>query len=137
MKRFVVCCVATLLVACLFISNRTAVLYGYSENLTLYLFSSSSNATIVNVDKDSCFLYSNVYGESFWSCDSSLTPQQIFEDFSAKLIETEEILEGISYYAFSPKIKYRTMVGDKVVNLHVFVSDNKITVGTPIIFGSF
>jgi hypothetical protein len=54
----------------------------------------------------------------------------------AKIIFTEQIEEGTSYYAYSPTIKYRTKIKNKIINLQIFVGKG-VKVGSPIIFGSF
>jgi hypothetical protein len=43
----------------------------------------------------------------------------------------------VSYYAFSPNLPNGTQVQGKKINLHIAVSAERCTVGTPIIFGGF
>lgn len=52
-----------------------------------------------------------------------------------KVIRTEN--GGTSYYAFSKKIPYKVRVFERTVNLHVFICNEYVKVGAPIIFGSF
>jgi hypothetical protein len=59
----------------------------------------------------------------------------------ATIVFTEEIESGVSIYAYSKSVKYRKQIKGKIVNLQIFIPKEKqnkdITIGTPIIFGSF
>ncbi len=137
LKKIMVCLMCILLLSCTFLINKTPIFSAYASDFELYLNSPTSNAHIVRANSFSYPLYKNVYGESFKISSSEFDIEKFFKDFSATVILTEKIEHGISYYAYSNEIKYRTMLFNKSVNLHVFVSENSVTVGAPLILGSF
>ena len=63
--------------------------------------------------------------------------EKLLKDFRATIIFSEEIDGGINYYAYSPKIRYRARVKGKRVNLHAFIKNDRVKVGSPVIFGSY
>ena len=78
------------------------------------------------------------FGVKGEACEMEKTElEKLFLDFNASLLFSEEIDGGINYYAYSPKIKYRTKINGQTINLHVFLGKDKIKVGTPVIFGSY
>ncbi len=133
---------------CLFIScvlvlssiyhiNKTPIFKDYATKYEVYLNSPDSTANFIMVDQPNfCFL-SGVKGESFKTEKNTFDLESFLKDFSANLVFLEEIEQGVSYYAFSNKIKYRTTLHNKTVNLHVFINDTMVTIGSPLISGSF
>ena len=83
--------------------------------------------------KRNCFI---VKGESF-TAPLNYDYKKLLEELNAKIVMTEDASEGNSYYAYSKKIRYCKTINDKKINLHIFVGKTGITVGTPIIYGSF
>ncbi len=123
------------LVFSFFYANSSPVLKKESENIEIYYeygsFGKSEKYDALTFNK------SKTKGES---CKlSGVSYENILKDFSATHVFTEETAFGVSYYAFSPFIPYRAVIGGKVVNLHYFVSfnSNRTVLGTPIIFGSY
>ena len=116
--------------------NNKPLFLGFSDKFELYLGSSSSTAMIVLVDENTFINYKNVCGESFKAEKNNFDLENFLQRFNAKIVFTETIEQGISYYAYSNKIKYKKTVRGKLVNLQIFIGD-MVTVGAPIIFGSF
>ncbi len=125
------------LVVCSAYINSTTYLEKYNGRYEVYLLSSSSNAKIMQVDKRSSSLFVSKRGEAVFLENSILSPNEIFDSLSAKQVFIEETEEGISYYGFSNKIKFKKMINGKVINVHVFKSERGIKIGLPIIYGSF
>ncbi len=125
----------TILLAFLSLNSRP-VFSDYSNKIELYFNSSSSMAQIVNIDSFNKQFFFSVRGESFKVDKQAFDLENFLKEFSALMVFVEEIEEGVSYYAYSPKIKYRAKILGKTVNLHIFLG-KQITVGSPLIFGSF
>ncbi len=136
-KKISVCLTCALLVFCTCFVNRVPVFKDYASELEVYLNSRDSTADFVTVPVTNFVFLNNIYGESFKTNKEEFDLQNFLEDFSATLINTEQTSYGVSYYAFSKKIKYRTTLFNRPINLHVFISSDTVTVGSPLISGSF
>lgn len=136
LKKIAVIVIACALVFTVYTKNNQPIFKGYANNFEFYLSSPSSNAKIVNVNDKLWLITKDVYGESFRADEKNFCLEEFLSDFNAEVVAVESIEEGISYYAYSPKIKYRAKVNDKTVNLHVFIGES-VTVGAPLIYGSF
>ena len=117
--------------------NKQPLFIEFSDTYELYLYSSSSNAVTVYTDAYGYKNYKKIKGESFKTDKSDFDVEKFFLDMNAKLIFTESIFEGVSYYGYSDDIKYGEMINGQKINLHVFVGKNQVKVGAPIIYGSF
>lgn len=108
----------------------------YSESFEVYTKSASSNAVITTTTKD---YYPLIFAKTGESCkikgEFDLT--SFFIQTGAKLVFKEQTESGTSYYAYSKNIRYKKVINGKKVNLHVHVGKTDITVGSPIIFGSY
>ena len=118
-------------------TTRTPVFIKYSNDFELYINSRSSMAKIINVDYMNFYFYKNVYGESVEINADSFNLQDFLDDFNATVLFTEKIQGGVSYYAYSPKIKYQKTLNGKRVNLQVVQKESFVKAGAPLIFGSF
>ena len=67
----------------------------------------------------------------------SLSPQEIFDKFDVEVKFCEVAENVVCYYGYSKKFPYRKKINGKVVNVHVAVEGDRVTLGTPIIYGSF
>ncbi|MBE7086856.1 MAG: hypothetical protein E7369_00970 [Clostridiales bacterium] len=132
------CCVAVCMVLAgyLAISYRTPIFERYSDTFTVYLNSPSSLSTEIAVDRWDFLTLNKVYGESFVT-NAEFDLQKLIDDFSAKLVLTESGGGVINYYFYSPMIKYKKSIKNQAVNLHVAYRGEVLTIGSPIIFGSF
>ena len=111
--------------------------YGLSDGYTVYLNDNSSIASAVKLNSPIYPFMAKVKGESCKVKKDGFSVDEFFKERNATILFTEE-LDGITcYYGYSEDIKFNTIVGDKIVNLQVAVAENSVTVGSPIIFGSF
>ncbi len=116
--------------------NATPVFRGYANKYELYIGDNSSCASVISVNADEYPFIHNIYGESCTiTGDFNLT--EFLSDMNASLIFYENIGDGMNYYAYSPKIKYKKEILGKTVNLHVYISKSKIKVGSPLIYGGY
>ena len=118
-------------------SVKMPVFHEFSEVSTLYVGEANSNCKIVMTKNSFVPFILSVRGESVQIHNKNFNLNSLLAHFDARLIFIEELEEGTSYYAFSNQIKYRKIMKDKVVNLHVFIAENYVVLGSPIIFGSF
>ena len=128
-------CLLCLSSVCYF--NKTPIFSNYSPKLELYIGAPNSTAQIITVNSKEVPLLSNVCGEAFTTCKNTFKLNEFLQNFSAKIIFTESLEQGVCYYAYSNKIKYNQTVNDKKVNIQVFIGEQTVKVGSPIICGSF
>ena len=117
--------------------NVQPIFKDYGNVYQVFLNESSSLAKVVSVDKAGFRKLKGIKGESCKVNADNFNLNEFLLDYSASVIFIEEIQEGVSYYAYTPKINYREEIFGKTINLHVFVGKNQVTMGTPIIYGSF
>ncbi len=117
-----------------FINNRPIFL-DKSDSLEVYLSNSSSGEIIRLYDKKCGAIC--VKGESYRVDKGKFSLESFIDEFNGEIIFQEKIDEGISYYGYSSEIKYRKIMNGRAVNFHVFIGENSVTVGAPIIYGSF
>lgn len=115
-------------------ADKPPVFKGYAEEYEVYLSAGSFGDNIVKTREKNLGAFAAVKGES---CYLNVSYEQVLKDFSATHLFSEETAEGISYYAYSPEIKYRTYIRGRAVNIQYFSGGGRKIVGTPIIFGSF
>ena len=115
-------------------ADNPPVFKGYAEEYEIYLSAGSFGDNIVRTSEKNLGVFSAVKGES---CYVTVSYEQLLEDFSATHLFSEETADGISRYAYSPKIKYRTYINGRAVNIQYFSCGERKIVGTPMIFGSF
>lgn len=115
-------------------AEKSPVFKAYAEQYELYLTAGSFGDNIVLATNLNFGDYLNIKGES---CVVSVSYGQVLADFSATHVFSEETSAGISYYAYSPRVKYKTYVDGKAINIHYFNGKEYAKLGTPIIFGSF
>ncbi|MBQ3493361.1 MAG: hypothetical protein IJA88_04560 [Clostridia bacterium] len=136
LKKFFIVFLAFICLLSTGVINKTPIFKNYSKNYELYLGQSSSNAQIVHASEKTFLFAQEIFGESFKCEKNEFNLQDFFDSYNARLIKIERVGETVSYYAYSPKIKYRAHIFGQVVNLHVAV-DKQVTVGSPLIYGSF
>jgi hypothetical protein len=117
--------------------NSKPLFSKYSENFIVYVGSNSSNAEILTVDSKDYMSLKKVTGESVKISSSNFDVYDFFEKYNAEIVFTETVDGVVSYYGYSKDIKYQTIIGGKRINLHVAKAKNLVTVGSPIIYGSF
>ena len=103
----------------------------------LYEHKNSSSAQISLASHLDYRFSTNKYGEACVVDRKDFCLAEFLSDFNASLIFTERLSHGVSYYAYSPQIKYSKNINGKKINIHVFVGDQNVKVASPIIFGSY
>ena len=136
-KRFLLIVSVVMLLIGLTLSYSAPLFIKKGKTVQAYIGSSSSLARIEEVDALSFMLLKGVKGESVELDYNEFNLSNFLKEFRAKLLFIEQTEEGVSYYAYSPKIPYQKQINGKTVNLHVFVASERVKVGSPIIFGSF
>ena len=120
-------------------NTSTPIFKDYANSYELYLNENSSNAKIISANATMYPFIHNKHGES---CTVSMVNNKFdlskfLIEMGADLVFTETLEEGTCYYAYSPKIKYRKSVGDRIINLHVYIGKNTVKVGSPLIYGGY
>ena len=115
-------------------SEKPPVFYAYADEYEIYLSAGSFGDNIAMATKATFSNFTGVKGES---CKLTAPYAQVLEDFSATHLFSETTENGESYYAYSPKLRYKTYVKGKAVNLHYYAGKSGNRLGTPMIFGSF
>lgn len=65
------------------------------------------------------------------------TALSVIANLSGRLLWSEKCGEIKIYYAYSPRLCKPIKIHDKEINLMIAVSDNKVSMGTPLLFGSY
>lgn len=136
-KKTAVILASCFLIIALYFYLNTPIFKDYANTYEVYLESYSSSDDIVKVTCDNFSLLQSIKGLSFKTDKDNFSIAEFLEDFGAEIKFTESVKEGTSYYCYSGKIKYREMVKGKIINLHVFIGSEQVTVGAPLIYGSF
>ena len=115
-------------------AEKSPVFKSYASEYELYLTAGSFGDNIAYATDKDFKDYTKIKGES---CFVAVSYEQVLKDFAATHIYSEETAEGTSYYAYSPRIKYKVCIDGEAVNIHYFAGKTHVKLGTPIIFGSF
>lgn len=137
LKKILVVISAMSLLISLFFLNNLPLFRSSSKGYEIYLDNCSNSNAIVNISKGAYPFIFNKKGESACFEKESFELHNFLIEMGARIIFIEEIDCKISYYAYSPKIKYIQRVNDKNINLHIVVAETLVKVGSPIIYGSF
>ena len=113
---------------------KSPVFKAYAAEYEIYLSAGSFGDNIITTKDLTLSAFPKVKGES---CRVDVSYERLIKDFSATHLFTENTAEGTSFYAYSPKIRYKTYINGKAVNLHYYSDGERKIVGTPIIYGSF
>ncbi len=136
-KRFAVTIASILIVAFIYTQSVTPVFNGYSNTYELYLTSNSSSAHVIKTDRVGYYLFSNVKGESCKVEKQGFNVDDFFAQMDAEILFVETTEDIKCYYGYSPNVKYRKQVLGRTVNIHVAVGKSQVTLGAPLIYGSF
>lgn len=136
LKKIAVLTCAVILVLFISYSNEKPLFSNYSNTFEVYTQNASSNAVIVNATKNSYPLISSKVGESC-KISGKFDLTKFLSEMGASTVFTEQTEQGVSYYAYSSRIRYGALIKGREINLHVFIGNSGITVGSPLIFGSF
>ena len=133
-KKIAVLFAIVLIIGITFLSAAQPIFKGYAEEFTYYYNSYSSKSQSEKVR--GLTLKRGKCGESFVA-DKGFDVEKLVSDFRAEAVRVEKAGEVTSLYYYTDKIPYFKTIGGKKINLHVAIDNDTVTVGTPIIFGSF
>ena len=128
---FIACCLI------LWWGNNMPVFSSYATDYEVYKQSASSSAQIVRADIITCPFISGKTGESCKIDATTFNTGAFLGKFNAKVVFTEKVDNVTCIYAYSPKVKYSTIVNGKKVNLHLAFNGDEVTLGTPLIYGGY
>lgn len=113
------------------VSRREYSLYSASSSAE---FSGGETLAALPFIRDETVIFSTDDREK-----SERAARKILSFYGAEIKFTESVCGGVSYYCYSKKIgtPHSKIIGDQAVNLHVFVSDNEVRAGVPLIFGGY
>ena len=135
MFKKILCVFAVLgVIAYIYAQNALSELASLEGEKTYYVGVAASNAYILN-EKDAGVFLDKVKGESCRVNDMGV--ETIMKEYKAAEVFVEEAEGTTSYYCFSPLLKRSVIIKGREINLHIAVKNDEVTVGTPLIFGSF
>ncbi len=135
-KKIAVTVVSFCMLVSLWIVNSKPVFKDFSDKFEVY--SSTSSGKILTVTKENFCFVPIKSGESFGGYIEDFDFNSFIKTFDLNILFTESTEEGISYYAYSDKMKNSVFFKGKTVNVQVFFGKNeRFKVGTPLIYGSF
>ena len=112
------------------------ILYGKSseflkgENLIMVINGKSSGEFLEYKS------FSNYEG-LFTSLDKSYNYLELVDNLDAKFVKCEELNGCKNLYFYTNKLPKREVIDGKLINLHVAISEDKISIGTPLIYGGY
>ncbi len=112
-------------------ANGAPSFKGNGENLEIYQNSYSSTCS---VGKARIPFFKT--GEAI-TLDGSADLERLIAEFKAEIKLVDNCDSQTDYYCYSPYFKVFKMVRGEKINLHISVSEERVKMGTPIIFGSF
>lgn len=93
------------------------------------------NAQICNIVKKDL---SNIVGESITFEGTTRDVINLLDIYNASVVKTEHINEDIlCVYASTSKFKNSILIDNQKINLQIAYSNGRVTMGTPIILGSY
>lgn len=128
--------IATFAVVYKFTATKSP-LFAFSDYVEVYALCGSfgKGRTVNSLE------YSFVKNAAGESCalikNDDLCAEEIVKSLGGEILFTEQTEYGVSYYAYSPKVKYKTRLYGKTVNVHVFNNADGVKIGLPIIYGSY
>ena len=112
---------------------NNASVFKDESNLSLYASKNSSRIVLL---QNNDFLRT-IKAETCTFSRQEFDLEQVLIKYDARLVGIEKIDEGINYYCFSEKIKNRQTVGNLKVNLHIFVGESIVKLGSPYIYDGY
>ena len=109
-KRLMLIVCAVILLLGLTLTYSAPLFYKKSKTVETYIGDSSSLTQIENLTFFEFLLTKGVKGESVCVEKEGFNLNNLLKEFKAKLVFTESIEQGTSYYAYSPKIPYEKKI---------------------------
>ncbi len=120
-----------------YLSAQEPIFKKYSNTYEVALFTASSNASFTIVDSFNYRFLGDKKGESCEIDAKNFNLSEILCDLQANLVFTDELDDITCYYAYTDKIKNFIVIEGKKVNLHFAVKNDRVKLGSPIIFGGY
>ena len=135
LKTFSASCLSVVLFA--LVSLRSGAEIRFDGKREVYSFSPSSNCAVFGEGEMGIIALSPaIKGESVRLSDG-VAAEEVVKYFNARLEFSEETEDAYSEYYYSPYLSSSVRINGKKVNLHIAYSGDAVTVGTPLIFGSY
>lgn len=77
------------------------------------------------------------YDGIFTTVDKDFNYEKFAKNLDAKFVKSEDLNGCKNLYFYTNKLPKREIINGKAVNLHVAISQDKISIGTPIIYGGY
>ncbi len=137
LKKLCLTVCGALICLALAVGNNRPIFLDRASQIQTYL-SNSSSGEIITLKEDNYFtFFGKIKGESYKADKQEFSLEDFLREFDGEILFVEKIGEGVSYYGKADKIKYRKIYNGEIINFHIFVGENSVTVGAPIIYGSF
>lgn len=118
-------------------ANGNSPLFCFADEIEIYFYDGSFCEGVSASFSEYPFI-KGITGEScVISCDDEKKPSDIAKKLGGKILFSESTEEGVSYYGYSDKVKYKKRINGKVVNFQIFCCESRMKIGLPLIFGSF
>ena len=148
MYKIMACLIIVFVLACFATATRTPTLLDKRSEYRIYTYAPTdadcirdafSGERILTVPSDRLPETLSRLG-SYTSYETSVvgnrqTALDAIEALGGRVIKQETRGTGITFYAFSPRFRNSINLDGEVVNLHVIVSGDTVTIATPIIRG--
>lgn len=136
LKKLIAVLLCLTALACSWQINSQPVFKNFASRYEISELYSSSSARLKFAEKKEYVLSFLRTGESV-TIYENFSAQELLTTLGAKEIFTEQTEFGVSVYAYSKQLPYRKIINGKVVNIQIFTGEEKVVIGSPIIFGSF
>lgn len=137
LKRIMTFMIILAVLVCFYLFNNPPIFNSYAQDFEVYLSDGSSNAQIVSVNRWEYVFLSGIKGESIKLEKERFDLEKFIYDSRAQIVMEEDLIGVKNIYAFSNNIKYVKTIRGIKVNIHIAISPEQVTIGSPIIFGSF
>lgn len=124
-----------LAISFMWIANSVSI-FGANALVSEVYSSYNSSGKITDVKDRPLFSVLVRCGEACY-LDSEDDYKKLLDDFNAQIKITEKTENGVSFYAYSPKIDNFVIINGQKINLQIHIKDEVIKVASPIILGSF
>lgn len=118
-------------------ANDTSPLFNFSEGIEIYFYDGSFGKGINASFSEYPFIKGKTGESCVLSYDNGKKPVDVANVLGGKILFSENTEEGVSYYGFSNKVKYKKTVNGTAVNFQIFCGESQMKIGLPLIFGSF
>ena len=124
-----------------FLYAKETVLLSKTQGARTFYLDSASSQSLIKTELALSDL-PRVRGESvFFVCEGKDcekdVAQQIFKKYGGTVTFVEAASGVVSYYGYAADLGKPILLYGQAINLHVAVGENRVAVGTPIIFGGF